>query len=160
MQLGLEPEPLRSEPRFHPETVQKAVALAQRLEQERHETLSLDQVNQLAEELSLDPQVLRMALARVSAEEAQQTSVQAQAPLAVRRNQGPLPWLLLMFTLGLAFLLLVGGYFAVSVAPAPPLTPPTPVQVGMPEVIPITPPTAAATAPLPPSDARPHVEGR
>lgn len=153
MQSGFEPEPLRSEPRFYPETVQKAVALAQRLEQERRETLSLEQVNQLAEELNLDPQVLRQALARVSADEAQQAQAKTATPM-VAQHRGPRILVALGFAIFLAIALLLFGYTSVQVTPAPPAA----VQVQT-QVMPADPPQPP-TPPSAPNVTTPRVEGR
>jgi hypothetical protein len=151
MSLGFEPEPLRSETRFHADTVKKAVALAQQLEQKRRETLSLEQVGQLADELNLDPQLLQQALVQVSAEEARRAAMQVQTPVtAQKQRQLRTAWILLVISLLLAMpLLLLFGYSTVSV-PAP-LTPPVAVQVQE-----ATPPVAAPplTPPAPPSPGR------
>jgi len=107
MRVELEPEPLRTDSRFRAAIVQKAVALAQRMEQERRETLSLDEVKQLAEELNLDPQILQQALTRVSAEEAQAVlpqTVERHAP-ELRQQQRATVILPIAALLGLSLLL-------------------------------------------------------
>jgi len=146
MQSQFEPETLRGESRFHPDTVKKAVALAQQLEQKRRETLSLEQVRQLAEELNLDPQLLQQALAQVSAEEARrlvpQTSPQQAAGLR-SRNQTAIILLVIALALVLPLLLLV-GYASVSVAPPAPATAviqELPAPVPSPESVPTPPPS-------------------
>jgi len=61
---------MRAEPRFHTDTVQKAVALAQRLQNERRETLSLSEIDQIAAEIGIDPSILRHALDAIAQKEA------------------------------------------------------------------------------------------
>lgn len=151
MRVGLEPEPLHNNPRFHADTVQKAVALAQRMEHERRETLSLDQVTQLAEELNLDPQLLQQALAQVSAEEAKRALSEVQTPVtAQKQRQLRTEWILLVIALLLAIPLLFIGYFTAS-AVAPP-APPTAIRVEEATPVLSAPPV---TPPAPPQSPQP-----
>ena len=69
-----------AERRYRPETVQKAAALAAKLQQERRETLSATEAEQLAEELGIEPELMRQALATVARSEAATQPVQATYP--------------------------------------------------------------------------------
>lgn len=158
MQAGFEPEALRSEPRFHPDTVQKAVALAQQLEQERRETLSLAQVNQLAEELNLDPVVLQQALARVSADEARQARVKT-TPVVAQQNRPGRILIALGFAFFLAIALLLFGYVSVREVPAPATVVPVQPEVAPAPPSPIQPPVSP-TPPPAPNATVPQIEGR
>jgi hypothetical protein len=135
------------------------VALAQRLEQERRETLSLAQVNQLAEELNLDPLVLRQALARVSADEARQAVTQAQTRSAAPQHHGRRA----LVALALAFLLEIGlllfGYASSQVAPPPPTMVPVQPVMAPSEPPPMQPPGSPLPPPTP-TEATPQAEGR
>jgi hypothetical protein len=129
MSVRLEPEPLQTESRFRPDTVQKAVALAQQMEQERRETLSLEEVTQLAEELNLDPQILQQALSRVSAAEAQTVLPQAGHRQAAQLRQHKRAAVLLPIAFMLAFPLLSMALIKTRIAPvAPPVRVATQVQ--------------------------------
>ncbi|MCC2668797.1 MAG: hypothetical protein K0Q72_1268 [Armatimonadetes bacterium] len=71
MQAGFKEESTgTAERRYRPETVQKAAALAARLQQERRETLSESEVEKLAEEIGIEPELMRQALATVAQTEA------------------------------------------------------------------------------------------
>jgi hypothetical protein len=146
MTLGLEPEPLRTESRFHPDTVKKAVALAQQLEHRRRETLSLEQVTQLADELNLDPQLLQQALAQISAQEARQAQLQVPTQTAAQLRQTRMSWILLIIGLLLAIPLLLLGWMTTSVAP-PTVAAPQRIEAPMAAPAPSAP--VAPTAPLP-----------
>lgn len=104
VQTQFQPEAQPSEPRFHPETVQKAVSLAQRLQQERRETLSLTEIDQMAAELGIEPGILRHALNTVSREAAEKhtppvtSAVQPQA----RQSHAPIYRTVLAILFGLA----------------------------------------------------------
>jgi ABC-type Na+ efflux pump permease subunit len=149
MQLRQEQDSTSSEARYYPETVKKAVALAQRLEHERRETLSLEQVTQLANELNIDPQLLRQALAQVSAEETRPTMAQVQTPVARQQSRNRTAQILLVIALLLAIpLLLMLGYVSTSVAPPQVATPAevvtpaaTPALQATPSQPPTTPPS-------------------
>lgn len=117
MSLELEPEPLHSDARFRPHTVQKAVALAQQMEQERRETLSLDEVRQLAEELHLDPQVLQQALTRVNAEEARAAHSPGSHRWFTGLGQQRRSAVLMAATLLLSAPLFLGGLYALRRVP-------------------------------------------
>lgn len=147
MQLGLEPEPQRSESRFHPDTVRKAVALTQQLERHRRETLSLEQVRELAGELNLDPQLLQQALTQVSAEEARQAVAQSQTQTqsVAKQRQTKTAWVLLVIAVLLMIPLLLLGFVGTSVAP-PQVAPPVRIEV---QTAPA--PSAPLTAPAPQS---------
>ncbi|MGV3719568.1 MAG: hypothetical protein ACO1SX_01560, partial [Actinomycetota bacterium] len=122
----------------------------QQLEQKRRETLSLEQVSQLADELNLDPQLLQQALAQVSAEEARRAAMQVQTPVtAQKQKQLSRAWVVLVISLLLMVpLLLLLGYSTVRV-PAP-VAPPVAIQVqeAAPPVAtpPLTPPAPSSPA--------------
>lgn len=154
MPLGLEPEPLRAESRFHPETVKKAVALAQQLEHRRRETLSLEQVTQLAEELNLDPALLQQALAQISAQEARQAQLQAPVQTVAQQQQARKTRVLLVIALVLAIPLLLLSWLTTSIAPVPPPTVAAPQQIVVPQPV-------APLAPLAPKTLEvPRPQGR
>lgn len=151
MRSHFQPDQHQSERRYQPETVQKAVALAQQLERQRRETLSLEQASEVAGELNLDPQLFRLALAQVSAEEAPRTVTQAETRGVQGRDQLRTARILLIVAVLLAIPLLLFGFFSVSTAPA--VAPPTRVEVN------VTPPLVPAAPPAPPTAPAPLAPG-
>jgi len=64
--LAREHDPLfRGEPRYDGEALRKVTALAQRLERERHDTLSAREIEEIGAEVGLDPAFIRTAIAQV-----------------------------------------------------------------------------------------------
>jgi hypothetical protein len=131
LQSRFEAEAATVEPRYRQETVQKAVAVAQRLQQERRETLSLSDIDDIAAEIGIDPQILRAALQAIAAKEAEAARAsaaheQVRVSPAVQQRRAPLVLagaLLFGLTLGTSALLI--GRSRVTLAPPIVLPPPT-----------------------------------
>jgi len=70
MQSQFQQEPNETERRYRPETVQKAAALAARLQEEHRSTLSQVEVDEMAAEIGIDPKLMRRALDVVARSEA------------------------------------------------------------------------------------------
>jgi hypothetical protein len=137
VETRFEPEPVRAEPRFHADTVQKAVALAQRLQNERRETLSLGEIDQIAAEIGIDPSILRQALNAIAEKEAREAGA-AEAVLgqmtannhqmtaqnmAMRRQRQGVVVLSTAAMVGFLLLTIVGLRSRSQMAPYPPQPP-------------------------------------
>jgi len=82
MQSQFQLEQNEAERRYRPETVQKAAALAARLQEDRRGTLSQAEVDEMAAEIGIDPKLMRQALDTVAQSEA--------ATVAPTRSRGSL----------------------------------------------------------------------
>lgn len=74
MQSRFQQEPGETERRYRPETVQKAAALAAKLQEEQRGTLTQSEVDQMAAEIGIEPALMRQALAVVAQSEGTQVS--------------------------------------------------------------------------------------
>lgn len=114
-----------AERRYRPETVQKAAALAARLQEERRETLSQAEVDELAAEIGLDPKLMRQALEAVA-------HTEGTVPVA-RKRRSPFSLGLVCCASGVSFLILLSLLGAVRAArqSSPALVSTPPVQASI-----------------------------
>ncbi len=77
-----------SQQRYDAAMQQKVIALALRLQQEHRETLTAAQIEEAAEEVGLEPEFVRRAIAEISAEPTAQKAAKARKPAA---RQPPVP---------------------------------------------------------------------
>lgn len=123
MQSQFQTEP--AERRYRPETVQKAAALAARLQEERRETLSEAEVGELAAEIGIDPKLMRQALEMVA-----RTEVPASTSLRPRKSLAPLG--IACLSSGLFLLLFFASLVGIRSAPQA-----SPVMVMTPSGVPV-----------------------
>lgn len=120
MQSHFQPEQEETERRYRPETVQKAAALAAKLQEEQRGTLTQSEVDQMASEIGIDPKLMRRALAAVAQSEGTQVHT---------RRQLIAPAFLVIAGIPGAFFLLC---FLFLLLRAQPMSPATPVMVSTP----------------------------
>lgn len=124
MQSHFQQEQDETERRYRPETVQRAAALAARLQEEQRGTLTQSEVDQMAAEIGIDPKLMRQALAAVAQSEGTQVHT---------RRQLIAPAFLAIAGIPSAFFLLCFLFFLLRAQPMSPATPvmvSTPVEAG------------------------------
>jgi hypothetical protein len=107
-----------SEIRFDYETVQKAAALAVRIQEQRRDLLTLEEIDVLGAEVGIDPSCMREALNTLAA-----------APAGRSHSRPARPTALVLFSLGAFALLLIlfGSWIYTARAAVPPVASPAAV---------------------------------